>query len=134
MPVLPVQTTLHDTRTGQTSTVTIFEDTPAPPTAEAILSAERQTMSMSFAQLLIGLVAEGWITSEQGENWLAGAPPAPVLAAIALLDPQLRFAALARATRPSVVFRTNSLVEMLALAQSKTPNQIDQFFRDYSKV
>lgn len=84
--------------------------------------------NLSFAQLLIGLVAEGWITESEGEAWLVGTLPFVVLLVIDSLPVEQRFAAKARAIRPSEIIRDDPLVSMLAVAQGKTPEEIDAFF------
>lgn len=91
-------------------------------------------VKLTFAQLLIGLVAEGWISEADGDGWLAGSLPAPVLAVIGMLPLQARFPAKARAIRPSEVLRHDPLVELLGAAQGKTPEQLDAFFATYSQV
>ena len=103
---------------------------PPQLTAEQL----RADMSLSFAQLLIGLVAEGWITEAEGDAWLAGVLPAAVLALIATLPAGARFAARARAARPSVVLRTDPLVAGLAAATGKTAAQLDTFFLTYAQA
>lgn len=112
-----------------------------PPTPEEIaqsedeaLQAARQGMTMTFAQLLIGLVAEAWITEAEGEAWLAGTLPAPVLALIATLPAEHQFPAKARAIAPSVVIRTDPLVSSLGAAQGKTDAELDAFFTTYAQV
>lgn len=95
---------------------------------------DRAAMRLSFAQLLIGLVAEGWITEAQGDAWLAGVLPAPVSALIATLPQQARFPARARAQRPSEVLRTDPLVTALAMAQGKTDAELDAFFLTYAAI
>lgn len=95
-------------------------------------SMKRERMKLTFAQLLIGLVAEGWITQAEGEAWLAGSLPGPALAVIGTLPEQMQFAAKARALRPSEVIRLDPLVSALAAAQGKTPEQIDTFFMTYA--
>ncbi len=90
--------------------------------------------SITFAQLLIGLVSEAWITEAEGEAWLAGTLPAPVLALIATLPAEVRFAAKARAIQPSTVLRHDPMVEMLGTAQGKTSEELDTFFITYSQV
>lgn len=100
----------------------------------AALQAEREGMSIGFAQLLIGLVSLGWITETEGEAWLDGTLPAAVSALIASLDPQDRFAAIARAKRPAAVRRLDPLVTALAAAQGRTDEQLDLFFRTFSTV
>lgn len=107
---------------------------PPPPSAEELLAQERAAMRLSFAQLLIGLVAEGWITQEEGEAWLRGVLPTSVLATINLIPVEQQFAAKARATSPSVVLRNDPLVEMMALAQGRTAAELDAFFTTYSAV
>lgn len=90
--------------------------------------------SITFAQLLIGLVAENWITESEGEAWLQGVLPAGVTALISTLPAEQQFPAKARATRPSEVLRMDPLVVALGAAQNKTPEEIDQFFRTYAGV
>ena len=89
------------------------------------------TTQITFAQLLIGLVTEGWITEAEGDAWLTGTPPAPVNALIAQLPAGQRFAAKARALRPSIVLRNDPLVTALGTMQGKTPEQLDAFFNTY---
>ena len=87
---------------------------------------------LSFAQLLIGLVTEEWITEAEGGGWLVGTLPAPVLAVIATLPAGQQFAAKARAIRPSAVVRADPLVGALAAAEGKTSAEIDAFFTTYA--
>jgi hypothetical protein len=89
---------------------------------------------LSFAQLMIGLVSEGWITEAEGEAWLTGTLPAPVLALIGTLPAGQQFPAKARALRPTVVERTDPLVSALGAAQGKTAAQLDTFFRTYAAI
>ena len=88
--------------------------------------------NLSFAQLLIGLVSEGWITEAEGEGWLVGTLPAPVLTVIGTLPVNQQFAAKARASRPSDVERADPLVAALAAAEGKTFAEIDAFFTTYA--
>lgn len=90
--------------------------------------------SLSFAQLLIGLVAEGWITEADGEGWLTGTLPAAVTAVIDTLPQDQRFAAKASALRPSEVLRADPLVSALGMAAGKTEEELDAFFRAYAGV
>ena len=89
---------------------------------------------LSFAQMLTGLVAQGWITEAEGDAWLEGTLPAAVLGLIAGLPAEQRFAAKARAARPSVVERSNPLVLGLAAIQGVTEAQMDAFFIAYAQV
>lgn len=108
---------------------------PAPePTPEEMLEAARAAMQLSFAQLLIGLVTEGWITEPEGDAWLAGQLPDAVIALISTLPVEQRFAAKARAARPSIILRADSLVNALAGAQGKSPEELDAFFIKYTAV
>jgi hypothetical protein len=93
-----------------------------------------EIVKMTFAQLLIGLVAEAWITEAEGDAWLAGTLPAPVLALISTLPPEARFPAKARAISPSEVIRHDPLVVMLGAAQGKTAEELDTFFATYSQA
>lgn len=94
----------------------------APPVVVEIPS------QITFAQLLIALVGAGWITEAEGDAWLDGTLPAPVLGLIGTLPAGERFAARARAKRPSVILRADPLVNGLALAQGKTSAEIDALF------
>ena len=89
---------------------------------------------ISFSQLLIGLVGAGWITEAEGNGWLAGTLPPPVLALINALPANQRFAARTRALRPSVVVRSDPLVNALAAAQGKTAAEMDAFFQTASAL
>lgn len=90
--------------------------------------------NLTFAQLLIGLVTEQWITEVEGEAWLAGTLPAAVLTVINTLPAEQRFIAKARATRPSEVLRSDPLVQALGAAENKTPAELDIFFQTYAGV
>lgn len=125
---------------AQTGDVTIrpfAEDEIAERIAssEAAIESLRGAMRLSFAQLLIGLVAEGWITASDGRSWRdRTALPAQVVALIASLPEDHRFAAETRALAPSEVFRLDPLVVALGSAQGKTPEEIDAFFQTYAAV
>jgi len=104
---------------------------PPPVTPEEIRLA---MPPLSFAQLLIGLVAEDWITEAEGEAWLSGTLPSAVVGVIASLPAAARFAARAKAARPSQVVRTDPLVVALGVAAVKSPDQLDTFFETYRSV
>lgn len=110
----------------------------AVPDGEDILPAdpvvEPVPPSITFAQLIIGLVSEEWITQAEGEAWLVGTLPSAVTTVINSLPTSQRFIAKARATRPSEVLRSDPLVASLATAQGKTTEEIDDFFRMYSLI
>jgi hypothetical protein len=105
---------------------------PAPPTAEELLAEERANMRLSFPQLVIGLVEEQWITEADGDGWITGILPSTVMTTINLLPAEQRFAARAKAARPSYIDRMDPLVGMMALAQGRSPSEIDEFFRKYA--
>lgn len=99
------------------------------------VKADPSTLAqLTFAQMLIGLVSEAWITEADGDGWLAGMLPTPVIGLINTLPEQARFPAKARAIRPSNVLRHDPLVEMLGAAQGKTAAELDAFFSTYSQV
>lgn len=104
-------------------------------TPEEIAERLRTRMRLSFAQMLIGLVSEGWITPEEGRAWRdrAALPPA-VAALIASLPEGMQFAAETRALAPSEILRTDPLVAALGAAEGKTPEEIDAFFQTYAQV
>lgn len=122
--------TIIDAQTGE---VTI-----RPYTAEEVAAIENAPQpvpqSISFAQLLIGLVTEQWINEVEGEGWLAGTLPAAVLLVIDSLPVEQQFAAKARAIRPSEVLRNDPLVASLGAAAGKTSEELDDFFRTYAMV
>ena len=107
-------------------------EAPIEPAPEP--GPEPVPVSMSFAQLMIGLVAEQWITEEDGRLWLTGTLPPQVISTISLIPAEQRFAATAKATRPSVVNRADALVQMMALAQGRSDAELDDFFRAYASV
>lgn len=107
-------------------------EAPIEPAPEP--GPEPVPVSMSFAQLMIGLVAEQWITEEEGRLWLTGTLPPQVISTISLIPAEQRFAATAKATRPSVVNRADPLVQMMALAQGRSDAELDDFFRAYASV
>lgn len=85
--------------------------------------------SISFIQLISGLVSLGWISAAEGEAWFrAGKLPQTAEAVIQSLPGDQRFAARIRMTRPSVVNRDDGLVRALAQAAGKTPTEMDAFF------
>jgi hypothetical protein len=90
--------------------------------------------SITFAQLLIGLVTETWITEAEGTAWLQGVLPAAVETLITSLPQEQQFIARARASRPSEVLRDDPLVVALGAAQGKTEEELDDFFITYSGV
>lgn len=90
--------------------------------------------NLSFAQLLIGLVTEQWITEAEGEAWLAGTLPFAVLLVIDGLPAEQRFAAKARALRPAEVLRADPLVAAMGTAAGKTEAEMDAFFQTYASV
>lgn len=99
-----------------------------PQRLEKVKQDKRAYMRLSFAQMLSGLVAEGWITFEEGRAWLAGTPPAQVSALIDQLPQDQRFLALARAVAPTEIVRTDPLVVALGQSSGKTDDEMDQFF------
>lgn len=104
-----------------------FDASPEPPDTTSV-------PKLSFAQLMIGLVSEGWITEVEGTAWLEGTLPFAVSLVIDTLPTNQQFAAKARAIRPSEIIRDDPLVSALAVAQGKTPEEIDDFFVTYSGV
>lgn len=105
------------------------------PVAPPPRSPEPQAIpNISFSQLLIGLVSEGWITEAEGDAWANSTLPAAVADLINALPPQSRFAARSRAKRPSEVVRTDLLVNSLGAAQGKTAAELDAFFIKYARV
>ena len=98
------------------------------------LTAWRASASLTFAQMLIGLDAEEWITTAEADDWLDGTLPAPALTLIAGLPASQQFAARARAKRPSIILRNDPLVIGLGALQGKTAEELDTFFQTYASV
>ena len=97
--------------------------------------AERAAMTLTFSQLLIGLVSMEWITETEGETWLKGNElPAEVTSMIAGLPVEQRFPAKARALRMSVADRMDPLVLALAQGRGVPPEDMDVFFRTFGKL
>lgn len=99
-----------------------------PDRVTASAQDRRPTMKLSFAQLMIGLVAENWMSEADARLWLTGTLPPMVQVAISLLPVEHQFAATARASRPSEIVRTDPLVELMAMSQGKTAEDVDTFF------
>ncbi len=119
---------------GRNATVTATR-AGNPRDVEAELLELRSHLKLTFAQLLIGLVTEGWITQAEGTAWLINRmPPAPVTALINQLPAAEQFTALARVVQPSEVLRLDPLVVSLGAAQGKTPAEVDQFFITYKDM
>ena len=114
------------------------EQTIRPYTPEEIAAIESVPApvpaSITFAQLLIGLVTEAWISEAEGEAWLVGTLPAAVTAVIDSLPAGQQFAAKARALRPSEIVRNDPLVSAMGVAAGKIEAEIDTFFRTYAQV
>lgn len=91
--------------------------------------------SISFSQLLIGLVSEGWITEDEGRAWRDRTGlPGVVNEVISTLPAAARFAAETRALAPSEVLRADPLVAAIGVKALKSPEDLDGFFRVYSAV
>lgn len=90
--------------------------------------------TLSFPQLMTGLVAEGWITEDEGKAWLLGTPPELVMQMIQSLPAEQQFGALARIVRPTVIERNEPLVNQLGQMKGKTAEELDTFFQTFSAI
>jgi hypothetical protein len=128
---------ITDAKTGKTSTRPYTQaEIDAAQQAEAIAADQRRAaMSLSFAQLLIGLVTEKWITADDGRAWRdrTALPPA-VAGLIATLPAEQQFAAETRAMAFTEALRLDPLVEALGAAEGKTPEEMDSFFITYAQA
>lgn len=105
------------------ATVTV-EEPPAAPVP-----------NLSFAQMLIGLVSEGWITADEGRAWRDRvALPKQVSSLISQLPAEQQFAVETRAFAPSEVLRADPLVAAMGAAAGKTDAEMDDFFRKYARA
>jgi len=92
----------------------------------------RTTASLTRSQLLIGLVAEGWITEADGSAWLAGTLPGAVEALIAQLPPAEQFAARTKALTATTIPRLDPMVTALGMMEGKTEEDLDAFFLNWA--
>jgi hypothetical protein len=122
---------ITDAQTGQATVRELTDEEFA-----ALMPApRREAMRLSFAQLLIGMVAEGWVTAAEGRAWRDRVSlPAPVVALIDSLPEDQQFAAETKALAPSIVLRLDPLVVSLGAATGKTEAEIDTFFLKYGAV
>lgn len=114
-----------------------------PPDPAEVLAEYRANLpNLSKPQLLIGLVAEGWITEAEGDAWLQGtALPPVILGAIGQLPQDEQFAARARSYSMTFAERADPLVGPLAEALAANfgvpvadvPETVDTFFETYSQ-
>jgi hypothetical protein len=102
-------------------------------TPEQELTLWRDGATLSFAQTLIGLKEEAWMSEADCLAWSLGTLPAVILAAISSLDESLQYEATVRARIPSVISRNYMLVNFLGTLNSKTPEEIDTFFVTYKQ-
>lgn len=107
-----------------------------PPDPDIVAAANRaDDPPLSFAQLLTGLVAMGWITEAEGMEWLKGvALPAEITSLIAGLPAEVRFGTTARAMRMTQAERNDPLVDALATVRGIPPEDIDAFFLAYGSA
>lgn len=91
--------------------------------------------NLTFPQLLFGLVTEGFITEQEGNDWLVGRTlPAGIEAAISQLPGPQQLLARARALQPTEVIFSDPMVQMMGAAQGKTQDEMAAFFRAYAGV
>jgi hypothetical protein len=102
---------------------------------EFIINQKRSNMRLSFSQLIIGLVTEGWITVEEGRAWRDRISlPAAVINLIQTLPEEQKFAAETKAIAFTEALRLDSIVIALGQAEGRTPEDLDNFFNKYSQI
>ena len=118
-----------DAEVGGTYAGGVFTRAPRPdPEPEPI-------PNLTFAQLLFGLVTEGWLTEAEGTAWLVDRTlPAAVEALISTLPANQQLLARARALQPTEVLFSDPMVQAMGAAQGKTVAEMETFFRTYSAV
>ena len=125
-----MQRTVVNVQTGE---IEILDLTPEE--IGEIVPYSQPIPNLAFAQLLIGLVSEQWITVEEGRAWRDRTGlPTQVSDIIASLPVEQQFAAETRILAPSEVLRYDPLVLAMGVAAGKTEEEIDDFFLKYSKV
>lgn len=94
---------------------------------------DRAGMSLTMAQLLMGLVARGWITLAEGQAWARGtALPQAAQDVIATLPEADQFPAEVRLLRMTRAERLDPLVAALAASEGVAETDLDTFFTEYA--
>lgn len=123
----------YDIATGEMTEVDMSEEEITD--ALALPVAEPTVPNLSFVQMLIGLVSEGWITADEGRAWRDRvALPKQVSGLISQLPVEQQFAVETRAFAPSEVLRADPLVAAMGAAAGKTDAEMDDFFRKYARA
>lgn len=99
-----------------------------------LLQIERENMTLTFPQMLIGLVIDGRITEAEGEGWLVGTIPNIAMQLVNTLPAQQRFGAKARLLKPQFISRVEPLTGALGAYCGMTDEDLDTFFRTYANV
>lgn len=112
----------------------VVEDTEWVPEPNMdVIAFERANTVLTRAQMLMGLVSEGWITEAEGNAWLARtALPAVAIDLINTFPEAERFGLRARLMDFDRAPRDSDLVIGLGSAAGKTESDIDAFFEAYS--
>ena len=80
--------------------------------------------SVPFNKLVVGLVEDGWLTQAEGEAWLDGSLPTPVIGAIEAMSADQQFRARAKAKAMQEAERNDAL--LFAAAKAKMPKATDE--------
>jgi len=101
----------------------------AAPLAEPDMGQRRAAMSISPRQMILGMLANGWITAEEAvASATAGTMPAAVAAIVALMQAPDQVTARVTWARMTVVLRNDPMVSLLATAQGISDEDVDAFF------
>lgn len=107
------------------------DDAPEAPDMAAL----RASMTLTRRQVIIGMVASGFITEAEGIAMAAtGAAPASVEALIAAMPPGEQSAARITLAAFTTAYRADALVEMFKSAGGLTDEQMDEFFATFAAV
>lgn len=91
--------------------------------------------TLSFAQFLIGLVSDGWITLVEARAWRDRISlPSDIVMIIGSLPIEQQFAAETRALAPSEIYRNDPLLLAVAQFKGKTEADLDAFFLKYGAI
>jgi hypothetical protein len=105
----------------------------APLEPEPDMPSPMPITQLSFAQMVGGLVTEGWITKAEGKAWYRGTLPAQVVNLISALPEEEQIFAEGRAVQPTYVSITDPLVQGLAASYDKA-DELPLFFETYGRV
>src|SRR5574343_150406 len=96
-----------------------------------LLSDKREYASLTFSQMLMGMVSENWLSESDGENWLSGFLPDIIREIIDTLPEDQRFASKVRMTKMTKIDRLDPIMVLFGDRLKTTADEMDIFFERY---